>query len=147
MEMRLSDNDNYRRYMLSRANDDLRAATEHLKACLQEVRGVEHEAAARAFILQEIGNLMLLQGAESEAFDYYHEALEADPDSLLPRLQFATFLAKLGRLSEAIGQCDQIIQSALMAPTPESEDDFGSEYYIRKAREIIEGCRSQQEGC
>jgi tetratricopeptide (TPR) repeat protein len=143
--MKLSENSNYQKYMQSLGHDDLLAAVEHLKACLDDLGGDEYEASYRAFILQEIGNLMLLRGARAEANHYHREALRTDPSSLLTKLQFAKFLAKSGDLVTAITQCDEIVRLAESSPFSESEDDFNSEYYSLHAKELKEECLARGE--
>jgi hypothetical protein len=136
--MKYSGNTNYMRYVRLREAKDYVGAIAALRICIEEARGDEIEAAIHADLLQRIGNLQLEQGLREAAFESLALALQADPGSLLVRLQFAKFLARAGERPRAIAECDSIMKAAEEARLSRSEDELGSNYYIREAKKFKE---------
>src|ERR1044071_7364921 len=138
--MKLSENANYKNYLRYREADEYGLAIESLRACLDDLRGHEYEALYRADLLQRIGDLFLRRGERDKAFAAHNEALRADPASLIIKLHFAAFLARAGEHATAISECDRIVKDVTDHPFAETEDDLGSEYYLREAKKLKDAC-------
>jgi hypothetical protein len=50
---------------------------------------------------------------------------------------------KLKNYGEAIKKCEEIVRLAEKSPCDETDEDFGSEYYISKAEEIRSFCQKK----
>jgi len=134
--MKYSENLSYMRYLDSKARGDMVSARDALAQCLREP-AFKQDPLQHADLLQRMGDLCFDSGDQKGALGYYHEAEERNPDSLLVKYYFAKFLGeKLGDIPAATAKCDSIISIARRNPFPESEDDFGSLAYIRKAEEL-----------
>jgi hypothetical protein len=85
------------------------------------------------------GLLAALRGDTDGALDCMNRAETADPDSLLVKYYTAEFLGlRLGDKAAAVKKCDLIISSAQSHPFVETEEDFGSEAYRKRAEQLKE---------
>jgi len=140
--VKFSNNKHYLQYMSSFADgkyEDSRAA---LEECLNDVGMTTYQ---KAFLLQRLGEIAFLEGQEDTSVKYFQSAEQADSKSLQPRYMFAEFLArKLKRFDDAIKKCDEVLLSAKTSPFKETEEEFGSDYYIAKASELKAFCEAEQ---
>jgi predicted Zn-dependent protease len=144
--MKYSENAHYRDYVRRREAKDYIGAIESLRACINDLRGDEYEAMFRADLLQRIGDLQLSLGQQDAAFASHEHALKTDPTSLLVKLHFARFLASAGERARAIEECDRIVKTAEETPFAESQEDFGSDYYVREAQKLKESFLQRDQG-
>ena len=136
--MKFSDNAHYVEYMSAYADGRHEVAIKSLEECLEDFRESTYQ---KAFLLQRLGDIYLQQGSVDRSLGYFALAEEADPESLQPKYAFAEFLArKLKRPDEAIKKCDEILRTATASPFEETDEDFGSDYYIAKASQLRQFC-------
>ncbi|GAC1376477.1 MAG: hypothetical protein NVS3B3_15860 [Aquirhabdus sp.] len=135
---RLSKNKNYINYMVFKVNGDFGNSIIAMNACIKDVEGDPNAHLSKiSFLLQELGTLKYLNGEIKEAFELYERSLIVDKDSLLAELRYAKFLAReCMEFEKAIGKCDFIIETTTNSPFLESEEDFGSNYYLQNAQEL-----------
>lgn len=140
--VKFSDNKHYVQYMASFADGKYEAARAALEECLNDGGATTYQ---RAFLLQRLGEIAFLQGQEDTSVKYFQSAEEVDSKSLQPRYMFAEFLArKLKRFDDAIKKCDEVLLGAKTSPFKETEEEFGSDYYIAKASELKAFCETKQ---
>ncbi|MGH6839231.1 MAG: hypothetical protein ACREDT_10625 [Methylocella sp.] len=102
----------------------------------------EFELCERADMIHRIGDAYYHLGDTGLALFFYQVGMDCDRGSLSPKLRFAKFVGKrLNNIDYAIKLCTEIISSAETNPQSESEEESGSEWYIRNANELINELR------
>ena len=139
--MELSDNQNYVNYVDLLVDRRYESAVDALAKCLQDFRG---DNVKESFLLKLMADTYFSDGKVEKSFEYYSMSEMADAESLQPKLFFAEFLAKkIKKYDEAIDKCNEILHLAESNPFEETEEDFGSDYYASKAKEISFFCQQQ----
>jgi hypothetical protein len=88
---------------------------------------------------QRLGLIFLKGGDRASAIVLYELSEALDKGSLLDKLNYAKFLfVEFGDPVLAKQKCLEIIDDANSRPFPESDDDFGSDYYINSAKNILQ---------
>ncbi len=105
----------------------------------------EFELCERAFMTHRIGDAYYHLGDIGLALYFYQVGMDCDPGSLSPKLRFANFVGRrLKNIDHAIQICTEIISSAEANPQNESDEESGSEWYIRNANELINELRERR---
>jgi tetratricopeptide (TPR) repeat protein len=134
--MKYSELDSYREYIEAKAQGDNDRAELMLQRCLENLE-IQQSPSQTSDLWQRLGEARYLRGDAAGALDCMKRAEAADPSSLLVKLYFAEFLGlRLGNKTGAVAKCDLIIDSTKSQPFAETDDDFGSEHYRRKAEEL-----------
>lgn len=136
--MKFSENSHYLEYMYNYANGDYSAARQNLSQCLEDCRKeLSCNSIQEADLLRLIGDMFFLEGNRREALKQYRLSEEADPNSMLTKLLIARFLGeKVGDIEAAQKICDDIIKFTKAHSWDESEEDFSSDEYTKKAEEL-----------
>jgi len=136
--MQFIENKNYLEYMEQLSKENYSSARKSLLTCLDGFDGEDYQ---KAYLLKLVADTYFLDDKKDKSAEYYVMAEQADELSLQPKLFFAEFMAhKLKDYVNALRKCDEILQIAKGSPTEETDDDFGTDYYISKANELKEFC-------
>lgn len=136
--MELSENQSYINYMNLFADSRYESAVAELEKCIKDFHD---DNIKRSFLLKLIADAYFHAGKIERSFEYYSMSEMADSESLQPKLFFAEFLArKVKKYNEAIQKCNEISRIAKEVPFEETEEDFGSDYYVSKAEEVKSLC-------
>jgi tetratricopeptide (TPR) repeat protein len=107
----------------------------------------EFELCERADMIQRIGDAYYHLGDIGLALFFYQLGMDCDRGSLLPKLQFAKFVGRrLKNIDHAIQICNEIISLAEANHQNASEEELGSEWYIRNANELIDELKREHYG-
>ena len=141
----LSSSPDYIEYMTLKTKGDIQGSISALVKCIELAKfRVDTDPSELSFLTQELGSLRYINGEENLAFDLYNQSLDIDKGSLLAVLLYAKFLANECQLfQDAILKCNIIIDVATTSPFLESDNDFGSDYYLRNAVELKKECLEQ----
>jgi len=108
----------------------------HLLDFISEYQGEMH-IDERVDMMQRIGKIYFHLGDPNLGLFFFKTAIECVPTSLIARLTFAKFVGRdLKKIDLAVRICDEIIASAELDPQPDSEEDFGSDWYIANAKQL-----------
>jgi tetratricopeptide (TPR) repeat protein len=134
--MKYSELDAFREYIEAKAQGDNDRAELMLKRCLENVE-IQRSPSQLADLWQRLGEARYLRGDTHGALDCMNRAEAADPESLLVKYYIAEFLGlRLGDKAAAAEKCDLIVSLARSHPFVETDDDFGSDAYRKKAEQL-----------
>ena len=112
------------------ANGRYAAAADALNSCIEEAKRDENREDL-AFFLQCRANVSFLQGKIEEALNCHTDAEKFNKDSPLIKYHYAKFLTdSIKDYWAAIEKCNELIVMVSSNPWSETEEDFGSEYYL-----------------
>jgi tetratricopeptide (TPR) repeat protein len=114
--VKLSTLGDYREYERAFAANQLADARDCLLRCLR-LPAVMADPATRAYLEQQLGNVLFDLGDTDGALERLRSGVEADPTSPLVTFRLAKFLAvRLGRYSESLDWCEQSRRRAVSTP-------------------------------
>jgi tetratricopeptide (TPR) repeat protein len=130
MKIRLSTIPEYKQFKSSLFDGKYDEAEKSLNACFEIAKNAgDYDAVA--FFNESYAELCVMTGQVERALEHYLEAEKISQNSSLTKYNFAKFLAdKLQRHEQAISKCEEVVKTATLAPWNETEDDFGSSYYL-----------------
>jgi len=134
--MKRSESESYMKFGRAQTEKHYRAALSHLYDFISE-SFEEFEPIDRAFALQEIGLLYFFMKNIGVAKFYFDVSLACDPNSLVNKIGYATFIGKhLRDKNLCKSLCDEIIETAKESPPIFSENEMTPKYFIDRAEQL-----------
>ncbi len=134
--MKYSESPEYLEYGRCIANNDLDGAKRQIEMCLR-IPELTQDSNRHSGLLVKMGDLCFLQGDRLAASKYYKEALAVDKNSLFMKYLYAKFLfEKIHDYDSALKICEEIIELCTNNDFSETDDDFGSQKYIKMTEEL-----------